>query len=57
MRLGIVSPVVTAVPGAHSAWERDAGIEESEIEEVLTRLQTSNAPWKLVDELKSRVTI
>lgn len=28
MRLGIVSPVVTAVPGAHSAWERTAGIEE-----------------------------
>ncbi|GAB2868260.1 LLM class F420-dependent oxidoreductase [Nocardioides pacificus] len=28
MRLGIVSPVVTAVPGAHAAWERTADIEE-----------------------------
>ncbi|MFI6874816.1 LLM class F420-dependent oxidoreductase [Streptomyces sp. NPDC050400] len=28
MRLGINSPVVTAVPGVHSAWERTAGIEE-----------------------------
>lgn len=28
MRLGITSPVVTAVPGVHSPWERDAGIEE-----------------------------
>ncbi|MFE7712954.1 TIGR03619 family F420-dependent LLM class oxidoreductase [Streptomyces sp. NPDC057486] len=28
MRLGITSPVVTAVPGAHSPWERTAGIEE-----------------------------
>lgn len=28
MRLGIASPVVTAVPGAHSAWETTAGIEE-----------------------------
>jgi len=28
MRLGISSPVVTRVPGAHSAWERTAGIAE-----------------------------
>lgn len=28
MRIGIVSPVVTLVPGAHSPWERTAGIEE-----------------------------
>lgn len=28
MRLGINSPVVTAVPGVHSPWERAAGIEE-----------------------------
>ncbi|MFD0211507.1 LLM class F420-dependent oxidoreductase [Streptomyces hirsutus] len=28
MRLGITSPVVTAVPGVHSPWERGAGIEE-----------------------------
>ncbi|MET8579171.1 TIGR03619 family F420-dependent LLM class oxidoreductase [Streptomyces sp. NPDC005012] len=28
MRLGITSPVVTAVPGGHSPWERGAGIEE-----------------------------
>lgn len=28
MRLGINSPVVTAVPGVHSPWERVAGIEE-----------------------------
>jgi probable F420-dependent oxidoreductase len=28
MRIGIVSPVVTRVPGAHSPWELDAGIEE-----------------------------
>ncbi|OXM45774.1 TIGR03619 family F420-dependent LLM class oxidoreductase [Amycolatopsis alba] len=28
MKIGIVSPVVTAVPGAASAWERDAGIED-----------------------------
>ncbi len=27
MRIGIASPVVTAVPGAHSPWERTAGIE------------------------------
>jgi probable F420-dependent oxidoreductase len=28
VRIGIVSPVVTLVPGAHSAWERTAGIAE-----------------------------
>ncbi|WP_326734924.1 TIGR03619 family F420-dependent LLM class oxidoreductase [Streptomyces sp. NBC_01022] len=28
MRLGINSPVVTAVPGVHSPWERGSGIEE-----------------------------
>lgn len=28
MRIGIVSPVVTLVPGAHSPWERKAGIDE-----------------------------
>ena len=28
MQIGIVSPVVTRVPGAHSAWEVTAGIEE-----------------------------
>lgn len=28
MRIGIVSPVVTRVPGAYDAWEVDAGIEE-----------------------------
>ncbi|MGW1228901.1 TIGR03619 family F420-dependent LLM class oxidoreductase [Streptomyces sp. NPDC001478] len=28
MRIGITSPVVTAVPGVHSPWERTAGIEE-----------------------------
>ncbi|NDZ78929.1 LLM class F420-dependent oxidoreductase [Streptomyces sp. SID10853] len=28
MRIGIVSPVVTQVPGGHAEWERSAGIEE-----------------------------
>ena len=28
MRVGIVSPIVTRVPGVHSAWERTAGIGE-----------------------------
>ncbi|MER7015267.1 TIGR03619 family F420-dependent LLM class oxidoreductase [Saccharopolyspora sp. NPDC000359] len=28
MRVGITSPVVTQVPGAHSEWERAAGIED-----------------------------
>lgn len=30
MRLGIVTPVVTRLPGAHAQWERDAGIAEIE---------------------------
>ncbi len=39
MRIGIVSPVVTLVPGAHSAWERSAGIEElGLVAEVADRL-------------------
>lgn len=39
MRLGITSPVVTAVPGAHSPWERTAGIEElAAIAEAADRL-------------------
>lgn len=28
VRLGIVTPVVTRLPGAHARWEEDAGIEE-----------------------------
>ena len=28
MRLGIVTPVVTRLPGAHARWEADAGIDE-----------------------------
>ena len=28
MRIGLVSPIVTAVPGAHEPWEREAGIED-----------------------------
>jgi len=28
MRVGIVTPVVTRLPGAHARWERDAGIDE-----------------------------
>ncbi|NPC98677.1 TIGR03619 family F420-dependent LLM class oxidoreductase [Nocardioides sp. zg-DK7169] len=28
MQIGITSPVLTANPGAHAAWEADAGIEE-----------------------------
>ncbi|MFC8869840.1 TIGR03619 family F420-dependent LLM class oxidoreductase [Streptomyces sp. NPDC057148] len=39
MRIGITSPVVTAVPGAHSPWERTAGIEElGAVAEVADRL-------------------
>jgi probable F420-dependent oxidoreductase len=39
VRIGIVSPVVTLVPGAHSPWERTAGIEElGRIAEVADRL-------------------
>src|SRR5262249_32888993 len=30
MKLGIVTPVVTRLPGAHAQWERDAGIAEIE---------------------------
>jgi len=29
MQLGIVTPVFTRVPGTHSSWEADAGIEEA----------------------------
>ena len=28
MRIGLTSPIVTQVPGVHSRWERDAGIED-----------------------------
>jgi probable F420-dependent oxidoreductase len=28
VKLGLVTPVVTRLPGAHAAWERDAGIDE-----------------------------
>jgi probable F420-dependent oxidoreductase len=39
MRIGIMSPVVTLVPGAHAAWERTAGIEElGRIAEAADRL-------------------
>lgn len=39
MRIGIVSPVVTRVPGAHSEWERSAGIDElGRIAETADRL-------------------
>ncbi len=39
MKLGIVSPVVTANPGAHGDWEARAGIEElGRIAEVADRL-------------------
>lgn len=39
VRIGIVSPVVTLVPGAHSAWERTAGIEElGQVAEVADEL-------------------
>lgn len=39
MRVGIVSPVVTRVPGVHSEWERSAGIEElGRIAEAADRL-------------------
>lgn len=39
MRIGIVSPVVTRVPRAHSEWERSAGIEElGQIAEAADRL-------------------
>lgn len=39
MRLGVVSPIVTANPGAHSAWEAGAGIVElARIAETADRL-------------------
>jgi probable F420-dependent oxidoreductase len=39
MQIGIVSPVVTRVPGAHGAWEVTAGIEElAQIAECADRL-------------------
>jgi probable F420-dependent oxidoreductase len=39
MRVGIVSPVVTRVPGAHADWERSAGIDElAAIAETADRL-------------------
>lgn len=39
MKVGIVSPVVTAVPGAVDAWETDAGIEDlARIAEAADRL-------------------
>ncbi|WP_244928822.1 LLM class F420-dependent oxidoreductase [Nocardioides sp. W7] len=39
MQLGIVSPIVTANPGAHSAWEASAGIAElTRIAETADRL-------------------
>ena len=37
MRLGIVTPVVTRLPGAHAQWERDAGI--TEVERVVTEAE------------------
>jgi len=30
VKLGVVTPVLTRLPGAHAAWERDAGIAEVE---------------------------
>jgi probable F420-dependent oxidoreductase len=30
MKLGVITPVLTRLPGAHAAWERDAGIAEVE---------------------------
>lgn len=39
MRLGLTSPIVTAVPGAHSEWERTAGIGElARVAEAADRL-------------------
>src|SRR5687768_15050627 len=37
MRLGIVTPVVTRLPGAHAQWERDAGV--AEVERVVTEAE------------------
>jgi probable F420-dependent oxidoreductase len=31
VKVGIVTPVLTLVPGAHGRWERDAGIDEVEV--------------------------
>lgn len=39
MRVGITSPIVTALPGFHSDWERTAGVEElARIAEAADRL-------------------
>lgn len=39
MRVGITSPVVTALPGFHSPWERSAGIEDlARVAEAADRL-------------------
>lgn len=39
MRVGITSPIVTRVPGAHSPWEASAGIEElARVAEAADRL-------------------
>lgn len=39
LRIGLVSPVVTAPPGGHSDWERDAGPEQlSAVAELADRL-------------------
>ncbi|WFR73222.1 TIGR03619 family F420-dependent LLM class oxidoreductase [Prescottella defluvii] len=39
MRIGIASPVVVQYPGAHSEWERDAGITElAQVAEAADRL-------------------
>lgn len=39
MRIGITSPVVTLLPGAHDAWEAHAGIEElGQVAEAADRL-------------------
>lgn len=39
MQIGIVSPVVTRVPGAHGAWEVDAGVDElAQVAECADRL-------------------
>ncbi len=43
MRVGITSPIVTRVPGAHSAWEASAGIEElARVAEAADRLGFSH---------------
>ncbi|MGH9033207.1 MAG: LLM class F420-dependent oxidoreductase, partial [Acidimicrobiia bacterium] len=30
MKLGVITPVLTRLPGAHAAWEPDAGIGDVE---------------------------